>query len=229
VFCCNVPVWDRLVGEDRKVVGVLLCLVYWRDYFQGILPPAPGAQGIVVILENDCGQQYTYQVDGSSAQFVGFGDLHDTEYDYLGTVTKIDSAMMAPATGEEQEEGDMPPSVNGEGGENVEFPGCHYSIRVYPSLVFEDSRYSDTPWIYAVILGCLFVVTRQRRLFALRLYGRTSPNYRHEVGAAIGNSRAVAFPDDIRDRLYEEQEAKDLQVKAAAGPATCLGTCCWCW
>jgi hypothetical protein len=77
------------------VAGVFLAIVYWRDYFDG-LPPL-GADGIIVVLDNDCGQQYTYQVDGSSARFVAFGDLHDTRYDYLGTGTKLDSIIAEDA------------------------------------------------------------------------------------------------------------------------------------
>ena len=47
-------VFDRLDSKSPKVDGLLLVILYWRDYFDGLLPP--GADGVVVILENDCGQ-----------------------------------------------------------------------------------------------------------------------------------------------------------------------------
>ena len=51
--------------------------IYWRTYLEDLLPP--GADGIYVILENTCDQQYTYQVDGVNSRFIGHGDLHDLQ------------------------------------------------------------------------------------------------------------------------------------------------------
>jgi hypothetical protein len=48
-------------GED-ELLGVLTITGFWRDFVTDILPP--GSNGIIVVFQNDCGQQFSYQIWG---------------------------------------------------------------------------------------------------------------------------------------------------------------------
>ena len=75
----------------------------WRS-----LLPA-GVVGITAVLENDCGQKFTYEIDGPDALYLGKGDLHEPAYDS----SKVVQDLSLHAHGD-----DIPPS-----------PGhCRYSM-----------------------------------------------------------------------------------------------------
>ena len=179
-------------GPDKTVAAVLNCNIYWRSYFDGLLPP--GSNGIIVILENTCGQKYTYEVNGIQSSFVGHGDLHSSRYDHLRTGTSIESIIDRRRGNE-----------TGGGFQSDERDGCHYSIRVYPSEEFEESRYSNKPWAYAVILAALFLFTSSIFLTYDWMVARRQ---KLVMKSAVQSGKLVSslFPEEVRDRLYEEQE-----------------------
>ncbi|CAJ1951428.1 unnamed protein product [Cylindrotheca closterium] len=180
------PIYDTL-GRGRSVVAIFFTIVYWRTYFDGLLPN--GADGIYVILENTCGQQYTYQVDGLEAKFFGHGDLHSPKYDYLSKGTDIDLIFDFAA-------------------EQDEDPSCHYSIRVYPSDEFRDRYETSEPLLFAIILAAVFVFTAA--VFLLYDY-MVERRQKAVMKSALQSGKLVQslFPAAVRDRLYEEQEAKN--------------------
>ncbi|CAJ1951432.1 unnamed protein product [Cylindrotheca closterium] len=182
------PIYDKL-GEDRSVVAIFFTTVYWRTYFNGLLPN--GADGIYVILENTCGQQYTYQVDGLEARFVGRGDLHSSEYDYLSRQSNIDLIF------------DYEPGTAGQDDD----PSCHYSIRVYPSDEFRNRYETSEPLLFAIILAAVFVFTAA---FFLLYDFMVERRQKAVMKSALQSGKLVhsLFPEAVRDRLYEEQEAK---------------------
>mmetsp|Transcript_12399 Transcript_12399/g.29515 ORF Transcript_12399/g.29515 Transcript_12399/m.29515 type:complete len:703 (-) Transcript_12399:1995-4103(-) len=179
------PIYDKL-GEDRSVAAVFFTIIYWRTYFDGLLPK--GSDGIYVILENTCGQQFTYIIDGLEAKFASHGDLHSPEYEYLRRDTSIDLIF------------DRDQTTSGED------PTCRYSIRVYPSEAFRDSYETNEPWLFATILAAVFLFTAavfilydcmvERRQKAVMKSAQQSGKIVHSL-----------FPEAVRDRLYEEQEA----------------------
>ncbi|KAL3932586.1 MAG: hypothetical protein SGBAC_010784 [Bacillariaceae sp.] len=181
------PVFDKL-GENSSVAAIFFTLIYWRDYFNGLLPK--GSDGIHVILENTCGQQITYIVDGLEAKFAGYGDFHSPEYEYLQRDTSIDLIF------------DLDRSTGGDD------PTCHYSIRVYPSDEFRDRYETNEPWQFAMILALVFVSTAavfilydcmvERRQKAVMKSAQQSGKIVHSL-----------FPEAVRDRLYEEQEEEN--------------------
>ena len=161
----------------------------------------PGADGILVILENTCDQQYTYWVDGTEANFFGHGDLHDSKYDYLQTGATLDSL------------------VDGVETETTE-AGCEYSIRVYPSDSFEDRYQTDRPWIHATVLAGLFVFTSAVFLLYDAMVQRRQ---KIVMESAIQSGTLVSslFPEAVRQKLYEEHQervkAKDARKAWKSG------------
>lgn len=194
--CCSLarslvslPVFDSF-ENDKVVKGLLFVYVYWRTYFDDLLPP--GADGIYVVLENTCNQQYTYQVDGVRSKFIGHGDLHDEKYEYLGTGTSVANII----TGQY---GDSFSHAEAEQG------GCDYSIRVYPSQQFEDDRRTNQPYIYATILAALFVFTSAIFLLYDYMVERRQKIVLHSAQQS-GKLVSSLFPEAVRDQLYNEQE-----------------------
>ncbi|CAB9526550.1 Receptor-type guanylate cyclase gcy (Partial), partial [Seminavis robusta] len=170
--------------DPPKVGAVFLIMIYWRTYFDNLLPP--GADGIFVILENTCDQVYTYRIDGTSSLFVGHGDLHDPKYDYLEAGTSIGNIINAQVLDDNQN-------------------GCHYSIRVYPSQDFEDDHRSNKPWIYVLVLASLFLFTSAVFL----IYDHMVEQRQKIVLQSAQQSGKLVntlFPEEVRDQLYQEQQ-----------------------
>ena len=161
-----------------------------------------GSDGIYVILENTCGQQYTYIVDGLEAQFAGHGDLHSPEYEYLRRETSLDLIF------------DRDQTTAG-----VEGSTCHYSIRVYPSDVFRDSYQTSEPVLFAVVLAVVFVFTAAVFLLYDCMVERRQ---KAVMKSALQSGTLVQslFPDAVRDRLYQEQETKNEAATWEAGANT---------
>lgn len=173
-----------LQASSGNVAGILISGVYWRTYFRDLLPRS--ATGVDVILQNTCGQEYTYRVDGAEARFVGHGDLHDTAYDYLGT--GLDLADFSVEQGEQT-------------------GNCLYGIRVYPSQEFEEGYTSQKPMLYTIILAAVFFFTSA----AFILYDYCVERRQQLVLKSATQSGALVsslFPEVVRQRLLEEQEQK---------------------
>jgi hypothetical protein len=63
------------------VVGVVAGAFFWREILRGHLPS--DAVGLVVVVENECGQSFTYRIDGSEATYLGAGDVHELEHNSM--------------------------------------------------------------------------------------------------------------------------------------------------
>ena len=74
------PVFDSF-DENKTVAGLISAPLFWTDIFETILPQQ--AKGIFVVLENECDQVWSYKIDGPMSLYLGIGDLHDTQFDYL--------------------------------------------------------------------------------------------------------------------------------------------------
>lgn len=168
-----------------------MAFLYWKTYFDNILPP--GADGVMVILESSCGQQYTYRVDGDRSTFLGNGDLHDRQYEYLQTGIKMESILEDGAHSKDQ--------------------GCRYSIRVYPSKEFEDKYHTNSPWVYSVIIGALFFFST----IVFCTYDFMVERRQKVVLESAMKSGALVsslFPEAVREQLYEEQKVQGKQSES---------------
>lgn len=161
-------------------MAVLLCGVYWRTFFGNILPKGTYA---VVVLENTCGQVYSYKIEGFDAKFLGFGDLHDPKYHHLGGKS----------------------SFFGHHGLNNS--SCQYRVCIYPTRAFEDLHVTSTPIKYAVALASVLIFTS----VVFFLYDKAVQHRQQVVLTAANRSGAIVsslFPEEVHDRLYEVQDQK---------------------
>ena len=73
--------------ERFPVKAFLAIQTYWRSHLRNILPRS--SRGIVIVVSNTCGpQDFTYQIDGPSTTFLGFGDQHNPKYNSINTISK---------------------------------------------------------------------------------------------------------------------------------------------
>ncbi|CAB9501058.1 Receptor-type guanylate cyclase gcy [Seminavis robusta] len=189
------PVYERIADPTAPLVAVMQCLIFWETFFDNLLPE--GVKGIMATLENDCGQTYSYRIDGKKAEYLGDYDMHDTTYDHLsasseyGLVVKND--QQAAGMGE-------PSSYDG-------YSGCNYRIRVYPSKEMEDQYVTSQPLVIALAMLGVFLVTTAIFVTYDRFVERRQ---KLVMETAVQSSDVVnqLFPETVRDRLYANDDAK---------------------
>lgn len=74
----------RLIKEvpqdpDSRTVGLALSFMAWDKSLRNLLPS--NVRGIHAVVRSNCGQAFTYQIDGNDAFYLGDGDQHDPKYD----------------------------------------------------------------------------------------------------------------------------------------------------
>ena len=180
------------------MVGFISLNIFWRQRLQDILPAT--ARGVVVVFSSPCNPSFTFQVNGPDVEYLGRGDLHDTKYnDMEMTSSLLDLSDLA--SGDSFYSG-VPI--------NDEF--CPFMIRVYPSQLKEDDYTSVEPVIFSVIVAGIFLFTS---LVFVCYDNMVEMRQRRVMNQAVQSSDLVAslFPKEIRDRLYQEAEAKKQAEK----------------
>lgn len=209
------PVFDKL-GEEGKTVAVLSGTVYWKSYLQGILPGS--VKGIICVVRNSLGQEFTYRINGSEAEFLGLEDVHDSRLDDMELKVVYSDFVYADRAGYGRYTG-VP--VNSE--------RISYTIQLYPSKDMEDDyRTNKVSWkrretgpavrfhiscspylliikptIYACAILFIFIFTTVIFL----LYDRYVDRRQKVVSLAAAKSDAVVsslFPEAVRDRIMND-------------------------
>jgi class 3 adenylate cyclase len=134
------PVFSSF-SENKTLVGLLGAELVWTYFFENTLPDS--ASGIICVVDNACGQQFTYRIDGENAAFLGVGDLHNPKFDHL-----VESRSIAYLS-----------SVSETfAGVKIDFAHCPFTLNVYPSNDTQSVYQSFKPAIYAsTIVGLFFI------------------------------------------------------------------------
>ena len=187
------PVFDTFDKVKRQTVAVLTATVYWRSYFQNILPDS--VRGVLCVVENSLGQSFTYQINGKEAVFLGMEDLHDKRYDDK----EIMAEYSAFSDGEDSQRGELYKGVP------VDDKHISYHIRIYPSQEFENEHVTNAPFLYMAAIGGCFLVTA----FIFVVYDCYSERRQSIVMASAEKTNAVVselFPEKIRERLMNQTD-----------------------
>ena len=155
--------------------------IYWRTYFLGQL--LPGTNGIVAVLSNDCGQDYTYSINGADAHFVGIGDLHDRRYNYLKVSSDVSFALEKGLNGTSENEAQK-------------VGGCRYWVTAYPSRELEEQYKTNRTWLYSTVLAAVFLCTS----CVFLLYDHyVSKRQEKVLRSAMQSGQLVSslFPEDV--------------------------------
>jgi hypothetical protein len=81
------PVQKDVDDPESPVVALISSNIAWDRALTNLLPD--DVQGILMVGRNNCNQSFTYDIQGSSAIFLGMGDLHDPTYDSMEVVVDV--------------------------------------------------------------------------------------------------------------------------------------------
>ena len=176
------PIYDTLF-ENRTTVGFLSAFLRFGAFFDNILNDEQ--YGILIVLESSCGQQFSYQLKGRDAHFMGKADLHDTHYD--GQLKEFDIVPFAKL--EETEERKY----------------CQYRAKIFPSDDYRDQFLSENPIIYAALIVSAFLVTA----LVFTVYDIMVTRRQKAMMDTATKTNAIVsslFPKTVRERMMEELE-----------------------
>ena len=185
------PIFDTFeVG--RRVVGIYSASIFWHTYFRGLLPLH--ANGIVCVVENACGDEFTYIINGGEPCFVGIGDLHSEVYDHLQVTYDFASVKNASKF----RYSDTAPALD------IGF--CPYTLRVYPSKDLEDASVTFVPFAYAGAVAFVIIIV----VAIMASYEWVTQRRMKRITATEKQARglvAVHFPENVRGRMMAEGKA----------------------
>lgn len=137
-----VPVFDSF-EIDRNPVAILVAMISWGSYFQGVLPTI--AQPVYVVLKNSCNGTYTYTVDGTHVKYLGSGDLHDPTWSYLRQTSSFHNISSI------QDSEQYPYPLNQE--------TCYFNVSVYPTKVMVQYYTTNRPIVITFSVVMVFFFT----------------------------------------------------------------------
>lgn len=182
------PVFD-LLPEDpifptSRIVGIAWSVFPWDIYLRNRL--SRGTPGVDAVLLNNCGQSFTYLLEGTEAIFRGEGDLHDPDYDSLRVNIEILDAF----------------SVQQHSG------GCRYAVSVYPTSRLADSFDTKTPMVFTLIVsGALAVI--MLTFFVYDAFVRKKDTWLIKAAARSNKLVSSLFPSNVRDRVLPKLREGD--------------------
>ncbi|CAB9497225.1 Receptor-type guanylate cyclase gcy [Seminavis robusta] len=186
------PVFEDFNETHRRdashIMGVAIAILPWDHYFENILPSE--AHGVIIVMKDTCGGEFSYQVNGAEAIFLGYGDFHDPAYTHLE-----EQALFAPF-------------------QRLNFSEahthCEYDLHIYPSLELEEDYRTSKPIVYAFLVVGVFLVTAM----VFVLYDYLVQLRQNKVSLAAKKSHAVVaslFPKNVRDRIMADVEEQLLE------------------
>jgi Adenylate and Guanylate cyclase catalytic domain len=181
------PIFRSFQEFEREPVAILGSMFQWSSFFENVLPAS--AKGIYLVLENTCQGPFTYLANAGKIQYLGQGDMHEENYNYLerkssfSSVTNIDDGT--------------------EFGLRFQPDYCTVSIRFYPSQVYHDDVSTSRPVLVTCIVLAVFVFMA----FMFLLYDRLVERRQNLVlNQAVQSSAIVSslFPQNVADRLMQQ-------------------------
>ena len=197
-------------GEEDgvvDVVGFVLADIPWQYYFTELLPE--GTDGFIIAVKDTCGAHFTFEVNGKEAAFLGMGDLHESEYDYLMEsyhVSAFDHAKNNNTTHDDHNDGIH----------------CVYDIDIYPSDELREKYETHRPLLFGGAVIMIFFSTA----LVFFIYDCAVERRQNEVLATATRTTAIVsslFPKNVQARLLKdaedqaEQELKNTNKRAAFG------------
>ena len=185
--------------EDSDVVGFVIAVVPWQSYFVELLPAK--TDGFLVEVQDMCGAEFTYVINGPKAIYFGEGGLHKAKYESMRKTAQF--AEFA--------------SFDGETAENRTV--CKYELRVYPTEAIENQFITNQPAIFTSVIVLVFFFT----IGFFIVYDYTVQRRQNILLSAAQRTTAIVsslFPKSIQQRIMQEAEdqaAQDNQGKKRFG------------
>jgi hypothetical protein len=176
------------INDNTKVVGFVSSSFYWSAMLNGLLPA--GHPALIATIFNDCGPSFSYQIDGSTATYLGEGNKQRndlTDMNFSSSIVNLEQYY----TGNAFYSG-LPVSGN----------YCQYTITIYPTESYEQEYRSSDPIIFTYSVIIIFGITS----LCFLGYDKLVSDRQSKVMKSAQKSNAIIsslFPSTVRDRLYD--------------------------
>lgn len=185
------------LSQESQVVGAISLQYQWEPVLAGAVKEIP--QPLYAVIENSCGGNFTYVVEGVDASFVGQGNLVEkTELSF--TLVNTSYATFARLF---DRHGDVPVDPD---------TACNYMLMVFPTPEFESYYHNFYPNMFrGVVLLIFFCV-----IVIFIFYDCVVEDRQSKVVNQAQRSDAIVrslFPDAVRDKLYQNAIKKEEEQK----------------
>eukprot|EP00934_Nitzschia_sp_Nitz4_P002739 Nitzschia sp. Nitz4//scaffold111_size72815//56756//60609//NITZ4_005798-RA/size72815-snap-gene-0.111-mRNA-1//-1//CDS//3329533204//2729//frame0 len=199
------------VFQNDTTVGSISFDIRWATFVSSEFPPA--SHHVDVVVENTCGQNFTYGVNEEIDQLVlkGEGDLHDKAYShkyYSSLYESFDGVVFASSN--------MLPQT----GSSLQY--CRYRFHVFGSQGLKNEYVNSEPVIFAVVTASVFLFTS----IVFLVYDVVVARRQRKVMESANKTSAIVsslFPRNVRDRLLDDaQRKKTLPTSGSVGMSSRL-------
>ena len=183
-------------SQPQTFRGYLGLQIQFRALIEDILPEQ--SNGIVVVADQGvCGVPFSYLIDGSRATYLGVGDQHEAKYDAIVHTAILEELMDAAKTDRDSTYTGPPVSAS----------FCPIELRIYPSASMEANHVSNDPLVMTLLAAGIFVFTSLVFLTYDRWVARRQTIVMNRA-LASGAIVSSLFPEEVRQKLYEENKQK---------------------
>jgi len=182
-----------VMSNEEEVMGVVAADFKWSEYFSPTTFQ-PETEGLVIAVENTCGQSYTFRVKNAELVFLGEGYVNE---DGLREMTVVSDYADFVKPGSIKIMNSKRP------GTEDWLCGCEYRLKVSPSKEMRDLYTSSWPKMF--IMGStlsflvLFLSFLAYDIYVTRRYSHVSVHL-DKCNSIIGS----LFPDVVLDRVVDE-------------------------
>lgn len=187
-FSINAPVFSETNQED--IVGAVTAEFLWSSFLWNTRHPIH-SDLVDVVVENSCGQAYTFQAtDASELALIAESNVHDNRYDEMSLSTTFDDfdALVLESTSRNNAS---------------EFDYCRYRFAIYATSDLQRECTTNKPAIAAVIasLTCLLIAGCFISYDFL-----VSRRQKKVMETAKRSTKIVSslFPKSFRGRIYNQ-------------------------
>lgn len=160
------------------MVGFLIGITPYGNLLDRLIPE--GKDGVIGVFRDDCGNELSFELSSKKARFMGYGDLHEAEFNKYERVEK--NIEMYPER------------IDGV---------CTHDLYLYPSSKLRDTYQTSQPIIYTALVAFSFFVV----IALFFLYDWTITRRQNKTIAAALKSQAIVtslFPEELGKRMIKE-------------------------
>ena len=208
----STPVHEIPTDPESKIVAHVAGLFAWDYALRFLLPD--NVDGIIVELRNSCNQSSLYALVGSDAFYLGDNATNESKYDNMEVVRDLSFSTHPNFTTTPGHCRYTIVSVNLFMSfvtlKNFPLTNNAHSViyqHVFPSTTFQKSYKTSTPAIYAAVVAFTFVLVA----LVFFIYDMLVQLRNEKIIVTAARSSAIVssmFPDTIRDRLLERNDAR---------------------
>jgi hypothetical protein len=199
------PLYTELkTGIESDIAGVILLTFDWASCLQDSLLYEDVS--VVAVLSNECGQTYSYRIDGAELSYLGEGDMHDSDFTYLMSASPVyDKARWDQSVAKYK-------------GISLD-ESCHYTLQVYPTQEMYDTHHTFLPVVTLVILLCICIPTTCAICAYERAVSRRYEMLRHKADQA-NDIVTTMFPAGVQERLFNGENDPSAKEKPNSARAS---------